>query len=423
MTYPSTWLPGEILGRNYVPHPKFTDGVAATAAALWTGGVTDTRDLGAANGGTQFRLGGFSLATTVLPMTFAEAAGKTYIVRVLSYATDAASSVAVVGGGSSVTTVPASAYVALPQTAGYVWHEITVICPDTGYKNSLGNPATPTEVQLQFKSTNANQLGIARVRVDEPGSAIAGYLDGDGPDTASWDYAWTGTALRSSSTATALTQYPVPVVQPNDPPLARFTASSTDLTVSVDASASSDPEGTAVTFAWTFGDGGTATGPTASHTYAADGTYTVTLTATDEAGNVATATKTAAVSLVQDTDPDEPTPTPEPVSALIADVVAFMGRTGDPGLEALAVQHVPVMAELINAYVRGNGPVRTGLALGEFTFPPDLRAVVLTASARLLANPAQLESESADGYAARGAFTSFSLAEHAVLHRYRRRVA
>lgn len=157
-------------------------------------------------------------------------------------------------------------------------------------------------------------------------------------------------------------------------------------------------------------------------------TYTIGVWPYDAVGNHPTTPTVEATTSAPDPDPDpdpDPEPEPEPITGLPADVVAFMGRTGDPGVEALAAEHVPVMAELVNAYVRGKGPVRTGLGLGEFSFPPDLRAVVITASARLIANPAQLESESADGYAARGAFVGFSLAEQAILHlaRYRRRVA
>ena len=46
----------------------------------------------------------------------------------------------------------------------------------------------------------------------------------------------------------------------------------------------SDPDGDSVTLAWDFGDGGTATGEDPRHSYATDGTHTVTLTATDANG-------------------------------------------------------------------------------------------------------------------------------------------
>lgn len=51
----------------------------------------------------------------------------------------------------------------------------------------------------------------------------------------------------------------------------------------------------ASTFSWDFGDGTNGTGKTVSHTYAAAGTYQVTLTVTDDLGNTATATQTVSV--------------------------------------------------------------------------------------------------------------------------------
>jgi PKD repeat protein len=51
--------------------------------------------------------------------------------------------------------------------------------------------------------------------------------------------------------------------------------------VSFDGGGSSDPDGDALTYAWSFGDGGTGPGATPSHTYADNGNYVVTLTVTD----------------------------------------------------------------------------------------------------------------------------------------------
>jgi PKD repeat protein len=68
-----------------------------------------------------------------------------------------------------------------------------------------------------------------------------------------------------------------------------------NLTVNVNGSTSSDPDGTIASYAWNFGDGQTGTGATASHAYAAAGTYSIRLTVTDNAG--ATNAKTASVTV------------------------------------------------------------------------------------------------------------------------------
>lgn len=60
----------------------------------------------------------------------------------------------------------------------------------------------------------------------------------------------------------------------------------TDGSITVDGTASDDPDGdnTELTYAWSFGDGSTGAGPTASHQFAEPGEYDVTLIVTDESG-------------------------------------------------------------------------------------------------------------------------------------------
>jgi hypothetical protein len=71
--------------------------------------------------------------------------------------------------------------------------------------------------------------------------------------------------------------------------------------VAFSAAGSSDADNDPLTFTWTFGDGGTGSGVTASHTYADDGVYTATLTANDGHGGVSTDTMVVTVKNVAPT--------------------------------------------------------------------------------------------------------------------------
>ena len=65
---------------------------------------------------------------------------------------------------------------------------------------------------------------------------------------------------------------------------------------------SSDPDGDIVAYEWNFGDNSTGTGVTPTHTYTAAGTYSVTLTVTDDMGATDSTTRTATI-IELDTQP------------------------------------------------------------------------------------------------------------------------
>ncbi len=64
--------------------------------------------------------------------------------------------------------------------------------------------------------------------------------------------------------------------------------------VTFNASSSYDPDGVIVSYAWDFGDGNTTvtSAPVVKHVYASPGTYTVSLTVTDNLSASSTASKT-----------------------------------------------------------------------------------------------------------------------------------
>jgi len=82
-------------------------------------------------------------------------------------------------------------------------------------------------------------------------------------------------------------------------PIVSFTCSPSDPfvgeTVTFDASASYDPDGTIISYLWDFGDGSTGSGVKASHVYSEGGAYTITFTAIDNDALNSTATEMVTV--------------------------------------------------------------------------------------------------------------------------------
>ena len=99
---------------------------------------------------------------------------------------------------------------------------------------------------------------------------------------------------------------PVDVIAPDILPTAAFDAAdvldsvgaTVPLTKKFDASASTDSDGSIVTYAWEFGDGDLATGKTIEHTYSVGGHYVVRLTVTDDRGGTASTTRSILVDIL-----------------------------------------------------------------------------------------------------------------------------
>ena len=88
------------------------------------------------------------------------------------------------------------------------------------------------------------------------------------------------------------------------PPVAVISSTSTNpltgTSISFDGTSSSDPDGSVVSYAWSFGDGSTGSGPRTTHAFATAATYTVNLTITDNNGSVGS---TSLLLLIQDRPP------------------------------------------------------------------------------------------------------------------------
>lgn len=95
------------------------------------------------------------------------------------------------------------------------------------------------------------------------------------------------------------------------------------------------------------------------------------------------------------------------------DVADFLGQGDDQTVLALAGEHLPIITAMARAYTRGNGFSGTD--------PNDeIAAVITTATARLMANPDQLQYR-VGNVSFQSSFAGWTLAETFVLNRYRKR--
>jgi photosystem II stability/assembly factor-like uncharacterized protein len=82
----------------------------------------------------------------------------------------------------------------------------------------------------------------------------------------------------------------------NVPPAAAFTFACSQFTCTFDGSGSADPDGTISSYVWNFGDGWVGLGTTVSHSYAAAGAYSASLTVSDNDGAANAQTSTVVIN-------------------------------------------------------------------------------------------------------------------------------
>jgi glucose/arabinose dehydrogenase/PKD repeat protein len=179
------------------------------------------------------------------------------------------------------------------------------------YRYDAANPSTvkfPAAMDGHFLAMEFGRRWIKNIDVNADGSA--GQINtfpwrgtqvmdsAFGPDGALYvlDY---GTGWGSGDASSALYRIEYSGAGNNQAPIARVGANPSSgpapLTVNFSSSGSSDPEGGALTYAWDFGDGGTSSAASPSHTYTTAGVRTVSLTVRDPAGLTATASMTVTV--------------------------------------------------------------------------------------------------------------------------------
>ncbi len=172
-------------------------------------------------------------------------------------------------------------------------------------------PPPPVEPTACFSANPTSVETGEKVSLSNCSSDATSYSwsfgDGTTSASASPSKSWTTTGsktVRLTATGpggTDTATRTISVTAPTTPPEACFTASTTNIDAGDSVSFSNCSEH-ASSYAWNFGDGGTSSHTSPSHTFSSDGTFTVRLTATGDGGSD-TATRTITVNKVNVIDP------------------------------------------------------------------------------------------------------------------------
>lgn len=138
---------------------------------------------------------------------------------------------------------------------------------------------------LNASLTASVNAGTYRIVVDGVGFGdplSTGYTDYGSVGAYSLSGSWTDSGTVNQAPTAAVTATPSSGTAP--------------LAVTFNGGSSTDPDGSIVSYSWTFSNGGSATGVTTNRTYTTAGTYSATLTVADNSGATSSATATVTVT-------------------------------------------------------------------------------------------------------------------------------
>jgi PKD repeat protein len=253
-------------------------------------------------------------------------------------------------------------------------YTVSLTVTDTSNLTSTATTTATLTAQPPVANAGGPYTGLPGVAVSFNGSASTD------PQSEALTYAWsfgdstTGTGATPMHAYTAAGTYTVSLTVTDtsnltstattsatitaQPPVANAGGPYTGLpgvAVNFNGSGSTDPQGEALTYAWSFGDSTTGTGATPMHTYTAAGTYTVSLTVADTSSLTSTATTSATISA------------PGPV----------IGGIVMSGNQAISGSHVYLFAANTSGY---GMPSLSLLSASDTGFSDDVGAYVLTGS-------------------------------------------
>jgi PKD repeat protein len=209
---------------------------------------------------------------------------------------------------AKLTVTDASGLTNTAQVTVTVSEPVVPASPPTAVISS-STAAGPAPLTVQFDGSGSTAASSATITQYSwsfgDGSSATGATTSHAFTTAG-SYGATLTVTDSNG-LTSSANTPVVVSEPvavNVAPTARVNATpvtgTVPLVVTFDASASVDSDGSIASYTWNFGDGGSASGKTVTHTYATAATFTATLQVADDKGATASANTSITAQPVQE---------------------------------------------------------------------------------------------------------------------------